>query len=163
MDQHTSSQAVAPTESSDDAAVTAETSRVDSRTVHAIQDVLIGTYVVVLMLADGISRETKLRVIESLLKARLEGRERELLNAAHQEAETIPDWDCARCREGNPGTFQICWNCSEPQPADAQQLTAESEIALGVESALSLGVEREPELASNDQSQRRPAAAQPDG
>jgi len=148
--------------STDAAAVAAKSSRVDSRTVHALQDVLIGVYAVVLTLDDDISYDIKLRVLKTLLEARREGRERELLNAAHQEAAAIPDWHCARCGEVNPRTFQICWNCSEPQPVGAQQLTPESEIALGVESALSLGVKREMEPAGNDRPHRPPAVAQPD-
>ncbi len=25
-----------------------------------------------------------------------------------------PDWTCSNCRESNPATFKICWNCHQP-------------------------------------------------
>ena len=25
-----------------------------------------------------------------------------------------PDWTCSNCREPNPATFKICWNCHQP-------------------------------------------------
>lgn len=27
-----------------------------------------------------------------------------------------PDWTCPGCGETNPGTFEVCWNCSETPP-----------------------------------------------
>jgi len=29
---------------------------------------------------------------------------------------TLPDWVCPRCREENPGTFELCWKCEAPRP-----------------------------------------------
>lgn len=31
-----------------------------------------------------------------------------------------PDWTCPACDETNPGTFEICWNCSQ-EPPDASR------------------------------------------
>lgn len=27
-----------------------------------------------------------------------------------------PDWTCPACDETNPGTFEVCWNCSQESP-----------------------------------------------
>ena len=29
--------------------------------------------------------------------------------------EVVEDWTCKSCSEANEGTFNICWNCSEPK------------------------------------------------
>ena len=31
------------------------------------------------------------------------------------EAQTGPDWLCKQCRESNPGNFELCWQCANPQ------------------------------------------------
>ena len=28
-------------------------------------------------------------------------------------------WNCRKCREENPGTFDVCWNCGEGNPYSA--------------------------------------------
>ena len=30
-----------------------------------------------------------------------------------------PDWICPNCREPNPPTFQLCWNCHQPSDDNA--------------------------------------------
>lgn len=27
------------------------------------------------------------------------------------EAQDLADWNCAKCGESNPGSFEVCWNC----------------------------------------------------
>ncbi|MFQ5502276.1 MAG: hypothetical protein ACE5EQ_08235 [Phycisphaerae bacterium] len=31
-------------------------------------------------------------------------------------ADPPPEWTCPACNESNPGTFELCWNCSENHP-----------------------------------------------
>jgi len=40
-------------------------------------------------------------------------RARELLHeyqAAQRRGDTA-EWRCGKCKESNPGTFEVCWNC----------------------------------------------------
>lgn len=32
------------------------------------------------------------------------------------EEQTFADWTCPACREDNPGTFGVCWNCETVRP-----------------------------------------------
>lgn len=34
------------------------------------------------------------------------------------ETATAPDWVCSSCKESNPGSFDICWNCQATKPTE---------------------------------------------
>jgi len=44
----------------------------------------------------------------------------ELLDNVKQNVPNGPDWQCRHCGEANPGTFEICWDCSEPNARHTQ-------------------------------------------
>lgn len=36
-----------------------------------------------------------------------------LVEEMRQPTPAGPDWNCRHCQESNPGSFEICWQCSE--------------------------------------------------
>ena len=44
-----------------------------------------------------------------------------LQQRANTTGASRPSWPCRHCREENPGTFEVCWNCSQER-----QITDES-------------------------------------
>ncbi|MHC4179417.1 MAG: hypothetical protein ACYSWU_18040 [Planctomycetota bacterium] len=105
--------------------------------VRAIEDVLMIVGLAALASDDRIPRSTLFRMAELLCEARREGRAEEVLAAAHEEADALTEWECPQCEETNPGTFGMCWNCSQGQQPSGE-LSPESEVVLGIESTLQL-------------------------
>ena len=126
--------------------------RVDRCARHALDDLLLGIGIVAIAFYDGLSDDEKWRAIQTLLEARKQGRGGELVETAHREVAALPDWNLHRCGEANPGTFEICWNCSEPQPGEPPRLTAELEAVLQVESRMNLGLEQTTQPDGEEQS-----------
>lgn len=36
---------------------------------------------------------------------------RQLIDALQQHTVDGPEWFCRQCKETNPGTFEVCWQC----------------------------------------------------
>jgi hypothetical protein len=116
---------------------------VERHVAHTIEDVLVGIAIVALAFDDQFPRDVVQAVVRGLMEARHEGRASELVAAAYEETETLPDWECIQCRESNPATFAICWNCSSLQPPGCAAPSKESQIILSIESAGTLRSGRE--------------------
>ena len=58
-----------------------------------------------------------------LLHLRDLDRARQLLNEFFNR-NTASDWVCTKCNERNPGSFDICWACTETSTDDEDNLTA---------------------------------------
>lgn len=39
---------------------------------------------------------------------------KKLVEEMRQPIPSGPAWQCRACQESNPGSFEICWQCSEP-------------------------------------------------
>jgi hypothetical protein len=105
---------------------------------HALEDVLLGVLIVALALDDRIPPRMLRDVLRVFLRARHDGRSSDLLASARDEARSLPQWQCTWCRETNPGTFELCWQCRQPRPYGLPRLCARSEIILAVDSATTL-------------------------
>ena len=40
---------------------------------------------------------------------------RATLSALKDSGSAEERWTCTRCKERNPGTFELCWNCQQPR------------------------------------------------
>jgi hypothetical protein len=109
--------------------------RESNQAVHIIEDVLIGVAIAAFALDQRIPRDTLFRVAQTLLEARSQGRAEELIQAAHAEAKRLPDWQCEVCRESNPGTFDLCWNCGNLRDNKVTCLSSEADVLLTLDAA----------------------------
>jgi hypothetical protein len=125
-----------------DDAIGAE-NRESNQATHIIEDVLIGAAVAAFALDERIPRDTLFRVVQALLQARSQGREDELIRAAHVEANRLPDWKCDVCRESNPGTFDLCWNCGNMSHNKVTCLSSDADVLLTLDAATLLKTQRE--------------------
>jgi hypothetical protein len=102
---------------------------------YVIEDILIGVAIAAFALDERIPRDTLFRVVQALLEARSQGREDELVQAAHVEANRLPDWRCEVCRECNPGTFDLCWNCGNLSHNKVTCLSSNADVLLTLDAA----------------------------
>jgi hypothetical protein len=119
-----------------------DTSTAEGRLTHAIEDVLVGVAIIALAFDERIPKQLVRDVVARLMDARCVGREEELIAAARQEVDALPDWECEQCQEPNPGTFEMCWSCGRLQPSGWKLTSVESKIVLGIESTRILRSER---------------------
>ena len=113
----------------------------DGAVVHALEDLLTGAAIAALALDKRFGDRFVLDVARALLDARRQGRLNELLESAHREAKSLPEWSCPECDEINPGTFDVCWNCSTPRPEGSPLMAPESESVLAMEAVVELRTE----------------------
>jgi hypothetical protein len=106
-----------------------------NQATHIIEDVLIGAAIAAFALEERIPRATLFRVVQALLEARSQGRDDELIRAAHVEANRLPDWRCEVCRESNPGTFDLCWNCGNLGHNKVTCLSSDADVLLALDAA----------------------------
>jgi hypothetical protein len=112
------------------------------QTIHIIEDVLIGAAIAAFALDERIPRDALFRVVQALLQARSQGREDELIRAARVEANRLPDWECEVCRESNPGTFDLCWNCGNLGHHKITRLSPDAEVLLTFDASTLLKTQR---------------------
>ena len=47
----------------------------------------------------------------------------ELLKPYQESSKIVlSDWTCTNCGEGNPGSFDVCWNCEAEKPENLRAL-----------------------------------------
>jgi hypothetical protein len=117
-------------------------SRDADQTSHIIEDALVGVAIAAFALDERIPRRTLFRIVDALLEARSHGREKELILAAHAEANRLPYWDCEVCRESNPATFDLCWNCGNLGINKVTCLSSDVEVLLTIDAATILKSQR---------------------
>lgn len=110
-------------------------SRDSNQATHIIEDVLIGVAIAAFAIEERIPRDTLVRVAHALLEARSQGRADELIRAAHDEANCLAGWECDVCRESNPGTFDLCWNCGNLHHNKVNCLSSDSDVLLTLDAA----------------------------
>jgi Uma2 family endonuclease len=101
--------------------------RPSTAATHTLEDVLIGIAIAVCALDKRVPQNLAFDIARMLLEARTDGRARELLESSFHEASSLPDWLCAACGEGNPATFELCWNCLTPCTLTTPRLSERSE------------------------------------
>lgn len=117
-------------------------SRDSNQATHIIEDALIGVAIAAFALDERLPRHTLFRIVHALLKARSQGQERELILAAHSEANCLPDWVCEVCRESNPVTFDLCWNCGNLSGNKVTCLSSDAEVLLTLDAATQIRFQR---------------------
>lgn len=128
-----------------DQAIAERDARRTAPVAHAIEDVLFGIAMIALAFDERVPGAVVREVVGHFLDARREGRAAELVAAAREVVASLSDWECEACRESNPATFEICWNCDQPAPTGLSQPSDQAKIVLGIESMSLLRTERKPE------------------
>jgi hypothetical protein len=118
-------------------------SRDSRQATYIIEDLLIGAAIAAFALDERIPRDALFRVVQALLEARSQGRDDEIIRAAHAEANRLPDWKCDVCRESNPGTFDLCWNCGNLSHNKVTCLSSDADVLLTLDAATLLKSQRE--------------------
>jgi hypothetical protein len=112
------------------------------QTIHIVEDALVGAAIAAFALDERIPRDTLFRVVQALMRARSQGRENSLIQAAHGEANRLPDWYCEVCRQNNPGTFDLCWNCGNLSNNKVTCLSSDADVLLTLDAATILKSQR---------------------
>jgi len=124
------------------------------RAVHAVEDVLLAAAVVAFASERRIPLDVFEDMIRLLAEARQKGRAHEMVAAAHRQAADLQEWTCSACGESNPGTFELCWNCSTDADSPSRGLSAESEALLALDAGLRFQKENRLSLQDGDDGRR---------